>query len=260
MCAASSTGLLSRFDGIAPSDGTGLTDETCVKLTGVQFFLMRIAIVEDNKSVAKGISYRLEDRGHATDLIHDGSDADQFLQSDSNDIIILDVNLPHLDGLSVLRNLRARGDGRPVLLLTARSEVDARVAGLDAGADDYLTKPFDMDELEARIRALSRRVSQPIVTGHQFGALVFDTQARSLLAGEAVLDLPRREIALIDALMSAAGRIVAKADLIEQVYGTGADVEDSAIEVHVSRLRKRLRPHGVDIRVQRGLGYRLELA
>lgn len=227
-----------------------------MKLTDAEIFV-RIAIVEDNESVAKGISYRLEDRGHATDLIHDGAMADVFLQSDSNDIVILDVNLPHLDGLSVLRNLRARGDARPVLLLTARAEVEARVAGLDAGADDYLTKPFDMDELEARVRALSRRRAQPVETQHTFGGLVFNLQTRSLSGGGSVLDLPRREVAVIDALMTAQGRVVAKAELIEQVYGTGADVEESAIEVHVSRLRKRLRPHGVDIRAQRGLGYRL---
>ncbi|WP_299142948.1 response regulator transcription factor [uncultured Tateyamaria sp.] len=219
---------------------------------------MRIAIIEDNMSVAKGIAYRLEDRGHATDLIHDGADADTFLQSDSNDLIVLDVNLPQIDGLTVLRNLRARGDVRPVLLLTARAEIEARVAGLDAGADDYLTKPFDMDELEARIRALSRRRAQPIETGHRFGPLVFDTQSRTLQAAGAALDLPRRELAVVETMMSARGRVVSKADLIEHVYGTGADVEDSAIEVHVSRLRKRLRPHKVDIRAQRGLGYRLE--
>ena len=257
MCAGVLSHLPSRIDGIAPPDAHRLTVETCVKLTdGV--FCVRIAIVEDNLSVAKGIAYRLEDRGHATDLIHDGADADAFLQGDSNDLVILDVNLPRLDGLSVLRNLRARGDVRPVLLLTARADVEARVAGLDAGADDYLTKPFDMDELEARLRALSRRRAQPIETGHRFGPMAFDTQSRSLTAGDAVLDVPRRELAVADALMAAQGRVLAKATLIERVYGTGADVEDSAIEVHVSRLRKRLRPFGVDIRAQRGLGYRLE--
>ncbi len=220
---------------------------------------MRIAIVEDNESVAKGIAYRLEDRGHATDLIHDGADADAFLQSDANDLVVLDINLPHLDGLSVLRNLRARGDARPVLLLTAQGDVEARVTGLDAGADDYLTKPFDMDELEARIRALLRRRGQDIETVLTFGPLRLDVQSRSVAAQDAALDLPRRELSVIEALMRADGRVVAKSDLIEQVYGTGADVEDSAIEVHVSRLRKRLRAHGVDIRAQRGLGYRLEV-
>ena len=220
---------------------------------------MRIAIVEDNESVAKGIAYRLEDRGHATDLIHDGADADAFLQGDSNDLVVLDINLPHLDGLSVLRNLRARGDARPVLLLTSQGDVEARVRGLDVGADDYLTKPFDLDELEARIRALLRRRAQDIETSLTFGPLRLDEQSRSVHSGDAPLDLPRRELSVIEALMRADGRVVAKVDLIEQVYGTGADVEDSAIEAHVSRLRKRLRAHGVDIRAQRGLGYRLEV-
>ena len=220
---------------------------------------MRIAIVEDNESVAKGIAYRLEDRGHATDLIHDGAVADTFLQGDANDLVVLDINLPRLDGLSVLRNLRARGDVRPVLLLTAQGDVEARVTGLDAGADDYLTKPFDMDELEARIRAMLRRRAQDIETTLAFGPLRLDAQSRSVRAGATPLDLPRRELSVIAALMRSDGRVVAKSDLIEQVYGTGADVEESAIEVHVSRLRKRLRTHGVDIRAQRGLGYRLEV-
>ena len=220
---------------------------------------MRIAIVEDNESVAKGIAYRLEDRGHATDLIHDGAAADTFLQGDANDLVVLDINLPHLDGLSILRNLRARGDARPVLLLTAQGDVEARVTGLDAGADDYLTKPFDMDELEARIRALLRRRAQDIETALAFGPLRLDAQSRSVRAGDTPLDLPRRELSVIEALMRSDGRVLAKSDLIEQVYGTGADVEESAIEVHVSRLRKRLRSHGVDIRAQRGLGYRLEV-
>ncbi|MEO0502688.1 MAG: response regulator transcription factor [Pseudomonadota bacterium] len=220
---------------------------------------MRIAIVEDNESVAKGIAYRLEDRGHATDLIHDGAAADTFLQGDANDLVVLDINLPHLDGLSILRNLRARGDARPVLLLTAQGDVEARVTGLDAGADDYLTKPFDMDELEARIRALLRRRAQDIETALAFGPLRLEVQSRSVRAGDVPLDLPRRELSVIEALMRSDGRVLAKSDLIEQVYGTGADVEESAIEVHVSRLRKRLRSHGVDIRAQRGLGYRLEV-
>lgn len=256
MCAAP-PGSQARFDGIAPPDVTGLTVETCVKLS-VRDFFVRIAIVEDNESVAKGILYRLEDRGHAVDLIADGAEADTFLQSDANELVILDVSLPHLDGLTVLRNMRARRDARPVLLLTARAEIEERVAGLDAGADDYLTKPFDMDELEARVRALARRRAQPLQTGHQFGPLRFDSQARTLNASGTALDLTRREVSVIEALIAAQGRVVSKPDLIERVYGTGADVEDSAIEVHVSRLRKHVRPHGVDIRAQRGLGYRLE--
>jgi len=218
---------------------------------------VRIAIVEDNQSVAKGIAYRLEDRGHATDLIHDGIAADEFLRGDGNDLIILDINLPGLDGLEVLRGLRARGDARPVLLLTANAEIEARVRGLDAGADDYLSKPFDMDELEARIRALLRRPVQSLRTALTLGPLSFDTQARQLSAEGAVLDLPRRELAVIEVLIAAADRTVPKSELFAHVYGTGADHDDSAIEAHVSRLRKRIKPYGIDIRAQRGLGYRL---
>ena len=218
---------------------------------------MRIAIIEDNDSVAKGIAYRLDDRGHATDVIQDGLQADEFLRGDGNDLIILDINLPRLDGLSVLRNLRARGDHRPVLLLTAYADVDARVQGLDAGADDYLPKPFDMDELEARIRALSRRRTQDIQTRVEAGVLSFDTQTRQLFAKGVQQDLPRRELAVIEALIKAFPRVLSKSELHESVYGTGSDFDDSAIEVHVSRLRKRLRPLGMDIRAQRGLGYRL---
>ncbi len=219
--------------------------------------LLRILIVEDNDSVAKGISYRLEDRGHATDIVHDGLAADEFLRGDGNDIIILDVNLPRLDGLSILRKLRARGDQRPVLLLTANADVGARVDGLDAGADDYLPKPFDMDELEARIRALSRRQGQQIRTVLEAGPLVFDVQARQVYADGDLIEMPRRELAVIEILMANQDRVVSKTRLHEQVYGTGSEFEDSAIEAHVSRLRKRIKPYGIDIRAQRGLGYRL---
>lgn len=218
---------------------------------------MRIAIIEDNENIARGIAYRLEDRGHATDILGDGLAADAFLKGDGNDIIVLDINLPGLSGLEVLRNLRRRGDARPVLLLTARGEAADMVAGLDAGADDYLAKPFSMDVLEARLRALSRRRAQAISDMLELGALAFDATLRSAsVAGEA-LDLPRREMSLLEALMEAEGRTVSKERLLVRLYGAGAEVEDSAIEVHVSRLRKRLKPHGFEIAVQRGLGYRL---
>ncbi len=218
---------------------------------------VRITVVEDNESLARGIAYRLEDAGHAVDVIGHGGDADTFLRTDCGDIVILDINLPGLDGLAVLRNLRSRGDTRPVILLTALSGITARVRGLDAGADDYLVKPFAMDELEARVRALSRRRAVPLRPLLEFGALSLDITARQAVANGEELRLPRREVALLEALMRAQGRVVSRQDLIEHTYGTGADVEESVIEAHLSRLRKRLRPHLLSIRVQRGIGYAL---
>ncbi len=138
---------------------------------------MRITEVEYNESVAKGVACRLEDAGHAVDVIGDGGDADTFLRQDGSDLVILEINLPGLDGLSVLGNMRARGDARPMILLTARSDTLDRAAGLDAGADDYLVKPFEMDELEARVRALSRRTGQPLRASLEFGTLSLDLGA-----------------------------------------------------------------------------------
>ncbi|MCL4159405.1 UNVERIFIED_CONTAM: hypothetical protein GTU68_024890, partial [Idotea baltica] len=141
---------------------------------------MRITLVEDNISLAKGITYRLEDAGHAVDTLHDGAAARDFLRDDGADLVILDINLPSVDGLTLLADIRKRGDERPVILLTARAETEDRVQGLDAGADDYLIKPFEMAELEARVRALLRRRSVPQQVLRSIGALQFDTGARQL--------------------------------------------------------------------------------
>ncbi|WP_146344319.1 response regulator transcription factor [Falsiphaeobacter marinintestinus] len=220
---------------------------------------MRIAIVEDNETLANAIAYRLRDRGHAADVLHDGDDADAFLARDGADLVVLDINLPGQSGLTILQAMRARGDGTPVILLTARSETSDRVAGLDMGADDYLVKPFEMDELEARIRALSRRKNLDYGAREAIGALEFDRTTRQLLAGSTALDIPRRELAVLECLLERRGRIVSKAHLTDHVYGVGADVDDTAIEPHVSRLRKRLSDHGVAIKTARGLGYMLEV-
>lgn len=221
---------------------------------------MRIVIVEDNISVAKGIRYYLQDAGHAVDLIHDGAEASAFLQDDAADIVVLDLNLPSESGLSVLRKMRARRDPRPVLLLTAQSETEDKITGLDAGADDYLCKPFEMEEFGARIRALSRRVpDNPVSTG-TIGAITFDRTARMITGPDGPLDIPRREVALFERLMMADGRIVSKQLLLDSLYGTGADVDEPVVEVYVSRLRKRLQPYGVVITVKRGLGYMMQAA
>jgi len=221
---------------------------------------MRIVLVEDNQSLARGITYRLQDLGHAVDLISDGLAADEFLRGGGGDMVILDINLPRIDGLTLLRDMRARGDGRPVLLLTARAETHDRVEGLDAGADDYLVKPFAMAELEARLRALTRRRAHDHRPALRLGPLALDLAGRQVTIDGAAQDLPRREVAVLESLMLAEGRTVPKHDLLDHVYGTGADVDETAIEVHVSRLRKRLKPHGLMIRVRRGMGYAIALA
>jgi len=220
---------------------------------------MRITVIEDNEALAQGIAHRLRDRGHAVDLLHDGEEADAFLRHEGADLIVLDCNLPGCDGLEVLSRLRRRGDGTPVIMLTARAETSERVAGLDAGADDYLTKPFEMDELEARLRAMARRKNLEFAARDAIGPLVFDRTNRQLLKDEQPLAFPRKELATLECLLERRGRIVSKSQLITHVYGTGAAQEDSAIEPHVSRLRKRLEPFGIRIKAARGLGYMLEV-
>lgn len=221
---------------------------------------MRIVVVEDNISMAKGLRYYLQDAGHAVDLLHDGAEASAFLRDEPADIIVLDINLPSQDGLSVLRELRERGDQRPVLLLTAQSETRDKIEGLDAGADDYLAKPFEMEEFGARIRALSRRVVAPTTPNATIGGVSFDRTARMISSAEGPLNVPRREVALFERLLMAEGRIVSKQGLLDSLYGTGTDVDEPVVEVYVSRLRKRLQPHGVQIKVQRGLGYLMQAA
>lgn len=219
---------------------------------------MRIVLVEDNAALAQGIAYRLQDAGHAVDMLDDGEAAHAYLCGDQSDLVILDINLPGRDGISVLKEMRARGDVRPVLLLTARADTDDRVRGLDAGADDYLVKPFEMVELEARIRAISRRKTLPYRKALTLGPLTLDLDARHAAINGTPEPIPRREISLLEALMSAQGRTVSKAQLLEHTYGTGSDVEEAAVEAHLSRLRKRLKPHGIAIVVQRGLGYAIQ--
>ena len=216
---------------------------------------MRIVVVEDNISVAKGLRYYLTDAGHAVDVLHDGAAAAAFLRDDTADIVVLDINLPETNGLTILSEMRGRGDLRPVLLLTARSETEDKIKGLDAGADDYLSKPFEMEEFGARIRALSRRVTKQPKQLTKIGNVDFDRTARSIVGPNGPLDIPRREIALFERLLMADGRIVSKQLLLDSLYGTGSDVDEPVVEVYVSRLRKRLQPFGIQITVKRGLGY-----
>lgn len=219
---------------------------------------MRIVVIEDNQSLASGIAHRLRDQGHAVDVLDDGETGDAFLASEGADIVILDINLPGMSGLEVLRQMRRRNDSAPVLMLTARTGISDRVEGLDAGADDYLIKPFEMDELEARIRALSRRRSMKQISVQTIGPLSFDLGARVLRDGDEVVDLSRRELAAFECLFERRGWLVPKSVLVDQIYGVGADIDEKVVEVPISRLRKKLADFGVRIKAARGIGYLME--
>lgn len=219
---------------------------------------MRVVVVEDNESLRKGITYRLQDDGHSVDALSDGQHAADFLRQEACDLIVLDINLPGKSGLDVLRDLRAASDPRPVILLTARSATEDRVQGLDAGADDYLVKPFAMEELSARIRALARRKDVAPRRTLKVGSLTLDLEPLELRSDDARLDVPRRELVLLAALAEARGAVLSKEQLLTHVYGTGSEADEKVIEVYVSRLRKRLAQHGVTIRVRRGIGYAVE--
>lgn len=219
---------------------------------------MRIALVEDNVSLAKGIAYQLQDAGHSVDVLHDGEEAEIFLRQEPGDLVILDINLPGKTGLELLSALRDRGDPRPVILLTARSETQDRVHGLDAGADDYLVKPFEMEELSARIRALNRRKATTPQQVVALGPLQFNPGSFELFDKGQRLDVPRRELSLLAALVDANGRTMSKASLLDHLYGAGSETDEKVIEVYVSRLRKRLSPYNIGIQVHRGIGYFLD--
>jgi two-component system response regulator TctD len=219
---------------------------------------MRVLLVEDHPELARWLAKALTARGLAVDVLGDGEEADQALRTEQYALAILDLTLPGLDGLEVLRRLRARKQTLPVLLLTARGDVAERVHGLDLGADDYLTKPFALQELEARVKALLRRgqaIGLPRLT---CGALAFDSASRSFqLRGKPLLLTPR-EAAVLEVLIRRQGRVVPKDQLFEQVFTFEDEVNPETIELYVHRVRKKLEGAGVVIRTLRGLGYLLE--
>lgn len=219
---------------------------------------MRILIVEDDSILSNTLSQALQQSGSVIDLVNDGISADTALKHDVYDLVILDLGLPGLDGMQVLKRLRMRKNQVPVLILTARDDLSSRVEGLDYGADDYLTKPFDLPELEARIRALIRRKNGAADTLIELGSLRYDTIGKHVTVNGQALDLSARDLSFLEILLLRAGRVVSKDHLAERLYGWGDEVGDNAIEVGIHRLRKKLEPLGINIRTVRGLGYLLE--
>ena len=219
---------------------------------------MRILVVEDDPVLAAALTRALEQSAYAVDLVGDGQAANDALAATGYDLVVLDLALPKVDGLAVLRRLRDRRIQTPVLILTARDTLEDRVLGLDSGADDYLTKPFDLPEFEARVRALIRRAHGNAGLELVHGRLRLDVAARRLFYDDQAIELPARELALIELLLARQGRVVSKEQMIDHLFGFGDDVGSNAIEVYVHRVRRKLEPFGVEIRTVRGMGYLLD--
>jgi two-component system response regulator TctD len=218
---------------------------------------MRLLLVEDNRELADWLARTLRQAQYAVDVVHDGEDAEHALAFGEHALVILDLSLPGRGGIEVLKGLRAKGDPVPVIVLTANASLDGRVRGLDAGADDYLAKPFEIEELEARIRAQLRRSNNRAETMVTCGDLVLDSNTRLFrLAGE-LLALTPREHAVLEQLMLKAGQTVSKTMLSAAIYDFEAEADPSAIEIYVHRLRKKLEGASVHIVTLRGLGYLL---
>jgi two-component system OmpR family response regulator len=220
--------------------------------------VMRILVVEDNRTLADGLAAVLRVAGYAVDVVHDGVSADAVLTTETFDLVVLDLSLPEMDGLDVLRHMRARRNASSVLILTARGALDERVRGLDLGADDYMTKPFEVSELEARIRVLLRRQAGLHNSSIAFGSIELDTVSRTLSAFGQTLDLPARELSVLETLLRRAGKVVAKQSIIESLAAFDDDLSENAVEQYISRLRRRLAPYALTVRVARGLGYYLD--
>jgi DNA-binding response OmpR family regulator len=221
---------------------------------------VRLLLVEDDLELANGLVNTLAQSDYLTDAVHSGHEAVAACAVLNYQLVILDLGLPDEDGISVLRRLRQQGLRAPVLILTARDDLKDRIRGLDAGADDYLTKPFEFGELEARLRALLRRGQSSTGVQH-FGEIEFDALSRFALVRGHELDLTARELAVLEMLLLRPGKVVSKQQMLDSLYSWENETSPSVIEVFVSRLRRKLdeASAGVSIRVLRGLGYRLEL-
>lgn len=221
---------------------------------------MRVLLVEDDNILADGVANALRGLGYAVDSVASGIEADRALTAEQYDLVLLDIELPTLDGLEVLRRLRKRKSDVPVIMLTARDSLHDRIHGLDMGADDYLTKPFQMGELEARIRALVRRARGTTDNLIAVGRLTIDTKGhRAMVDGEPV-EFSARELAVLELLAARAGRVVSKRSVMQNLYEWDQDVGSNAIEIYVHRIRKKLQHSDIGIRTIRGLGYLLEAA
>lgn len=214
---------------------------------------MRVLVVEDNALLGDGIQAGLKQQGFSADWVQDGIAAGLAIASESYAAVVLDLGLPRRSGLEVLKQLRQTNNPVPVLILTARDSVEDRIGGLDAGADDYLVKPFDLGELSARLRALIRRASGQPAAVLTVGALSLDPASRTVVFRNQSIILPAKEFALLHVLMNGAGRVLSREQLTSALYAWGEEVESNALDVHLHHLRKKLSPDIVQ--TLRGVGY-----
>ena len=219
---------------------------------------MRLLLVEDDLPLAEALMSLLVSSGYAVDCVHDGEAARDLVAAENFDLMILDLNLPELDGLSVLRAMRAQGNRAAVMILTARGAAEDRVRGLDLGADDYMAKLFDVREFEARVRSLLRRQAGLRSSTLSLGPLSLDLTSRQFFGNGQVMDLPPRERAILELLVTRAGKVVAKEAIVQSVTSLEDNLSDNAIEQYISRLRRRLHPLGLELRTIRGIGYLME--
>ena len=222
--------------------------------------VLRLLLAEDERSLSRAVTTILEKNNYNVDAVYDGAEALDYLQSGSYDAVILDVMMPKLDGLTVLKRLRAKGDRTPVLMLTAKAEIEDKVAGLDGGADDYLTKPFDTRELLARLRVLTRGV-QTVDTQMHYGNITLDRASFELSGPNGSFRLAKKEYQMMEILMSNPHNLVSTERLMERIWGYDAEAEINVVWVYVSYLRKKLTAIGanVQIRAARNAGYSLEV-
>ncbi len=220
---------------------------------------MRLLLVEDNEDLGDALDRHFRDDGHAVDWAQTAPEAEDYLRAgpDGYDLVILDIMLPGGDGRDILQHIRHQVSDLPVLVLTARSQVTDRVHLLDLGADDYMTKPFNVAELDARCRAVVRRRHGQAQSMIQFGALELDAASSSVTADGKPLDLRSRELRLLEVLLSQPGQVFSKSQLLDKLFGLAEDASENAIEVYVGRLRRKIQDSGVVIETVRGLGYRL---
>lgn len=219
---------------------------------------MRILVIEDDPTLGNALQEFLTQQGYAVDWLQEGGRVVETLVGQHYDLLLLDLNLPGKGGLEVLRELRAASQTLPVLILTARDGVDDRVAGLDGGADDYVTKPFELAELAARVRALGRRRAGQAHAIIEAGPLQFDTVGREVRVAGERLNLSVRELSVLEMLMLRAGKVVTKRQIVNSLSAWDADFSENAVEVYIYRLRRRLEGTGAGIQTVRGFGYLLE--